>query len=81
MLNEVDGNLFGLVALLVLGIAFALVRLEAGHALGQWSARFGQARVRTIIDVGAAQRFGDYRQRTAVHFHLWRRVRGGQFII
>lgn len=76
MLDEVDRNLLGLVALLVLWIALALVRLEAGHALCQGTARLRQASVRTIVDVGAAKGFGDYRQRTAIDFDLQMVERG-----
>lgn len=75
MLDEVDRNLLGLVALFVLWIALALVRLQTGHALGQGTARLRQASVRTIVDVGAAKGFGDYRQRTAIDLDLRMRER------
>lgn len=65
--NLNGGHLFGLVALRIRRrIANALVVVERGHTGGQLAARPGDARVRTVVDVGAAERLGDDGQRSAV---------------
>lgn len=86
------GHLFGLIALRIRGrIANAFVVVERWHAGGQLAARAGNAGVRTVVDVGAAERFGDDGQWSAVDddlsvwgweemwwlVEIWLRIMGG----
>lgn len=73
MLRHADlngGHLLGLVALCVVRIADALVVVEVGHTCGKGAARSIDAGVRTIVDIRAAECFGNDGNCVIVYYDL-----------